>query len=136
MVVMAFPFIDGVRRKSLLVFRRRGLFVAGFFFVLGFNKCFQTVQVRGPEDTVLLDPGVHGAKRFWIELVHAVAAFSMLTDEMSPPKKPKVFGNSRARDRKSAGDLPGWLAAATEEIKYRPPGGVGEGLKCGFIPRR
>jgi hypothetical protein len=101
------------------------LLVAGFFLVFGFDKCFQAVQVCGPEDAVLLDPGVHSAERLWIELVDPVAAFAMLANKMSTPEKPKVFGDSRTRDRKGASDLPGRLAAAAEKIKHRPPGGVG-----------
>jgi hypothetical protein len=83
-----------------------------FFFVLGFDECFQVVEVCGPEDTVLVEPGVHGTEGLGVELVDAIAPFAVLTDKVSAAQEAKMLGNGRAREREGAGNLSGVLAAA------------------------
>jgi hypothetical protein len=84
--------------------------------ILGFDEGFQIVQAGGPEDTVLLEPGVDGAEWFGIQLVNPVAAFAVFADEMGTAKKSEMFRDGGSRDRKGIRELAGRLAAAAEQI--------------------
>lgn len=105
---------------------------SGFPRVFSFDECFQIVETGSPEDAVLLDPGIDGTERFRIELVDTMAAFAMFTHQMCAPQEAEVLRDCGTRDRKGAGNLPGWLAAATEKIKYGAAGGIGQGLEGDF----
>jgi hypothetical protein len=51
-----------------------------FFFVLGFDKRFQTFEVRGPEAAILVEPLIDSFERLGIELIKTVTAFPVLID--------------------------------------------------------
>jgi hypothetical protein len=59
--------------------------------VLGFHEGFQVIQASGPEDSVLLDPGVNGAQWLRIELIDAVATFSVLANQVGATQEAKMF---------------------------------------------
>lgn len=101
--------------------------------VLGFHKRFQIVQARGPELAVLLDPGVDGAQRFRIELIHTMAAFPVLAHQVSTAQQTQVLRDGRAGNRKCAGDLSRRLRATSQEIENGAAGRIGESLKGGFV---
>jgi hypothetical protein len=107
-------------------------FGSGFPLVFGFDESFQVVEVRHPEDAVLLNPRIDGAKWFRIELVNAMTPFPVLANQMRPPQQTQMFRNRWARDGKGAGNLSGGLAAAAQKIEHRSPRGVGQRLECGF----
>jgi len=102
--------------------------------VFGFDERFQIVEAGRPEDAVLLDPGIDGAKRLRIQLINPIAAFAVFADQMGAAEKSQVLGDGRAGDGKGFGDLSSGLAAATEKIEDGATGGVGEGLEGGFGP--
>jgi len=104
----------------------------GFFGVLGFDECFEIGEVHLPEAAVLVEPCVHGAERFGVELVNAVAAFTVLPHQVGAPEQAQVLGNGGARNRKSSGDFSGGLAAAPQQIQNGAPGGIGERLEGGL----
>src|SRR3954469_117753 len=62
-----------------------------FARVLSLDECLEVVQAGRPEHSVLLEPGIHSAERFGIELIHAMAAFSMLAYKVSAAKQPQVL---------------------------------------------
>jgi hypothetical protein len=103
-----------------------------FFGVFSFDKRFQVCETGGPELPVLLDPGVYGAERFRIEMVNAVAAFSVLAYQMRVTKKTEMLGNRRPGNGKGIGDLSCRLAATAQKIQNSAASGVGERLKSGF----
>lgn len=106
-------------------------FIRGFGLerVFGLDECLEIVQRTGPEDTILLDPGIDRAQGLGIQLVDPIAAFAMLANQMGPAKEAQVLRDCRPGDGKGAGDLPGGLAAAAEKIENRPAGGIGKGLE-------
>src|SRR3981081_1657558 len=59
--------------------------------MFGFHKRFQAGQVCAPEAAVLLDPGIDGKKRFGIQLVNAVASFTMLANQVRAAQQPKML---------------------------------------------
>lgn len=65
-----------------------------------------------------------------------MTAFTVLADQVSAAEKTEVLGDRRTRNGKGAGDLSGRLAATAEKIENRAAGGIGEGLKCGFVTSR
>jgi len=104
--------------------------------MLGFDECFQVIKACRPEYAVLLNPGVNSTQRFGIELVDAMASLAMLADQVCAAKESEVLRYRWTRDRERAGNLPGRLAAASQEIKDCAARGVGKGLKCGFTVSR
>lgn len=105
--------------------------------VLGFHKRFQIVQARRPELAVLLDPRVDGAQRPRIQLIHTMATFPVLANQVSTPQQTQVLRDGRAGNGKCAGDLSSGLRAPAQEIENGAAGGIGEGLECGFaVPSR
>jgi hypothetical protein len=102
---------------------------AGFGFalplVLSFDKGLQIVQTRHPEHAVLVDPSVDCTERFGIQLVDAMASFTVLTNQVGATQKTQMFRDGRPRDGKGAGDLSGGLAASAEEVKNGSTGGIG-----------
>ena len=101
----------------------------GFSGALCFDKRLQVRQIHFPEVAVLMEPGIYGAKRPGIELIDAVPAFAVLTNQVSAAKQAQVLRNGGAGDRKCSGYLSCRLAAASQKIKDGAPGGIGEGLK-------
>lgn len=69
------------------------MFLSGFSFrfalgfalsrVLRFYESFQVVEACRPENTILLDPGIDGAQGLRIELVYAMPAFPVFTNQVS-----------------------------------------------------
>jgi hypothetical protein len=113
---------------------RSGLAFTG---VLGFHESFQVVQTGSPKTAVLLDPGIDGAQRFGIELVNPVTSLALLADQMGSAQKAQVLGDRGARNRESAGNLAGWLAAAAQKVEDGATSGIGKGLEGSFGgPRR
>jgi len=100
--------------------------------MLGFDECLQVVEAGGPEDAVLLNPGIDGAERFGIEVVDAMTSFAVLADQVRAPQKAEMLRNGRTRHREGAGDLSCGLAAAAKQIEDGTAGGIGKGLKSGF----
>src|SRR5208283_4130257 len=100
--------------------------------MLGFDKGFQVVETGAPENAVLLDPRVDGAKRFRVELVYAMAAFAVLTDEVGATQQAQVLRDRGAGHGEGAGDLSGRLAAAAEQVEDGSAGGIGQGLESGL----
>jgi len=84
-----------------------------------------------PENAVIVEPLVNGAKRLGVETVIAVAADAMFLDEARAAEQAEMFGDSRARDGEGAGDLAGGLLAAAEQVEDGAAGGVGEGAEDG-----
>src|SRR5215467_9814135 len=97
--------------------------------MLGFDERFQVVQAGGPEDSVLLDPGIDGAQRLGIEFIHAVPAFAMLAHQMSTAEEAQVLRDRRTGNGKGAGDLPCGLRTTAEEIEDGAAGGIGKSLE-------
>jgi hypothetical protein len=120
--------------KKELGFKSRFRFAGGLHLpgVFGFDEGFQVIQAGGPEDAVLLDPGVDGAQRFGIEFVDAVAAFAVFANQVSAAQEAQVLGDGWTRDRESFGNLSGGLAAAAQKVKDGAAGRVGKGLERGF----
>jgi len=105
--------------------------------VFGFHKRFQAVQACLPEDSVLFDPRVDGAQRFGIEVVNTVAPFTVLAHKVRAAQQAQVLGNGGAGDGKGAGNLPGGLAAAAEQVEDGAARGIGQCVKGSFlIPER
>ena len=50
--------------------------------VLRFYESLQVVEARCPEHAVLLDPGIDRAQGLRIELVYAMPAFAVFTDQV------------------------------------------------------
>ena len=111
--------------------------LAGFVFhfsrVLGFHKRFQVVQACGPEDSVLLDPGINGAKRFRIQLVNAIPSFSVLTDQMRTPQQTQVLRYRWARDWEGAGDLSRGLCSAAQKVENCSACRIGQSVEGGLV---
>jgi len=97
--------------------------------MLGFDERFQFVQANGPEDSVVLDPGIDGTQRFGIEFIDAVAAFAMLAYQMSTTEEAEMLRDRRTGNRKGAGDLSCGLRATAEEIQDGAPGGISKRLE-------
>src|SRR2546426_6572306 len=102
------------------------------FGVLGFDKGLQAGQVRAPEYTILLQPGIHCTQGFWIELVKAMSSLPAFPDQMRPAQQPQVLGDRRPRHRKGPRDLSRGLASLPQEIEHGPAGGIGERVEGGF----
>ena len=117
---MAFSF------QNSFGFAGRGLSFAGVF---GFDERFQVVETRCPEHAVLLDPGVDGAQRLWIQLINPVTPLPMFSDQVRAAKQAQVFRDGRPRDGERAGDLTGRLASPAQEIEDGAPGGIGQSLE-------
>jgi len=100
--------------------------------VLGFDEGFQAGEIAGPEGAILRDPGIDGAEGFGIELVDTVASGAVLANQMRAAEQAQMFGDGRAGDGKSAGDLSGGLAAAAQQIEHRAASGIGESLEGGL----
>jgi hypothetical protein len=100
--------------------------------VFGFDKSFQVIQARGPEDAVLLDPGVDGAEGFGAELINPIAALAMFSDQVGAAQQAQVLGDGGARDGEGLSDLSSGLAAATEQVEDGAAGGIGESLEGGL----
>jgi hypothetical protein len=103
------------------VFTRRAFFTR----VLSFDEGLQIGKAGYPEDTVLPNPGVDGAKRFGIELIHTMTPFAMLTNEVGATEQAQVFRNRRTGDGKRAGDLPRGLTSAAQEVEDCAAGRIG-----------
>jgi hypothetical protein len=97
--------------------------------MFGFDELFQARQVRAPEAAVLVEPGVHGAQGFGIELVDAVAAFAVFLHQVGAAQEAEVFGDGGTRNREGPGDFSGGLAAPAQEIEDGAAGGIGQGLE-------
>jgi len=122
--------MDGnVRREFSFGFAGVGFQLPGVF---GFHEGLQVVQARGPELTVLLDPGVDGAERLRIELIHTMAAFPVLANQVSTPQQTQVLRDGWAGNRESAGNLSRRLRAAAQEIENGATGRIGQGLEGGL----
>ncbi len=104
--------------------------------MFGFHEGFQAVQTGGPENSILLNPGVDRAQRLRVELVNAIAPFAMFTNQVSPAKQAQVFGNCGTGDRECIGDLSGGLAAAAEKIENGATRGIGQSLEGSFLDCR
>src|SRR5437879_1321244 len=134
-VIGVFLSGDGnIRRKVSFVFAGVSFLLPGVF---GFHERFQVVQARGPELTVLLDPGVDCSERFRIELINTMAAFPVLANQVSTAQQTQVLRDSWSGNRESAGDLSSRLRAAAQEIENRATRRIGQSLKGGFaVPGR
>ena len=102
------------------------------FRVLGLHKCLQLIEGVGPEDPVVLEPGIHGLQGLGVEFVKAVAALAMLAHQVRPPQQTKVLGDGRPRDGKGLGDLSGRLAACAEQVENGAPRGIGKRVESSF----
>jgi hypothetical protein len=81
--------MDGnIRREISFVFAGVSFQLPGVF---GFHKGFQVAQARGPELAVLLNPRVDRAQRFRIQLIHTMAAFPVLANQMSTAQQTQVL---------------------------------------------
>jgi len=107
----------------------------GLAGVLGFHKFLQLVQTRCPEDAILLDPRVDGAERVRVELVNAIASFTVLTDKVSAAQEAEMLRDGRTGYREGIGDLSSGLTAPAEKIENRSPGWISESLEGGFLDR-
>ena len=103
-----------------------------FLFVFGFHEGFQAIEICGPKDAVLLDPGVDGAKRFRIEFVNAVASLAMFSDQVRATQQAEVLGDCGTRDGEGFGDLSGGLAASSEKIEHGASSRICQGLEGGL----
>ena len=111
------------------VFARCGFGLPRMF---GFDEGFQIAETGGPEDAVMLDPGIDRPQRFGIELVDAVTALAMLAHQVRAAEQAEMFGDGGTGNGKGAGDLPGGLAATAKKVEDGPAGRIGEGLKGDF----
>jgi hypothetical protein len=100
--------------------------------ILGFYESFQVRQARAPETSILLDPGIDGAKWFGIELVNPVPAFAMLSHQMGAAQQAQVLGDRGSRDRECLGDLSRRLAAPAQQVEDGAARGIGKGLEGGL----
>src|ERR1700680_4965347 len=103
-----------------------------FFCVFCLHECFHAGQVRAPESTVVLEPGVHGSQWFGIELINAVASFAMFAHQMRPAQQSQVLRDCRTRDREGSRDVARWLASPPQQIENRASRGIGQSLKRRF----
>src|ERR1700730_14273194 len=97
--------------------------------VFGFHKSFQAGQVCAPEAAISLEPGIDRTKRFGIQLVNAMASFTMLANQVRAAEQPKMLGNRGTGNQKRSCDLARRLAASAEQVENRAARGIGEGLK-------
>jgi hypothetical protein len=86
----------GLRSDLVLKGRPRAFnFICVFwmpqFRVLSFDECLEVVQASRPEYAVLLEPGIDGSKRFWIQLIHTMPPFAMLAYQVSAAKQAQVL---------------------------------------------
>ena len=58
------------------------VFCLQFFGVFLFHKGLQACEIRAPEGSVLLNPGVDGAERLRVELVDTVPTFAVLANKV------------------------------------------------------
>jgi len=100
----------------------------GFFGVLGFDECFEIGEVHLPEAAVLVEPCVHGAERFGVELVNAVAAFRRRCLEMAGRETGKAPAISpagwlprrnKSRTARRVGSASAWKVASGEYVTER-----------------
>ena len=113
-VIGVFLSMDGnIRREVSFGFAEVSFLLPGVF---GLHEGFQVVQARRPELAVLLNPGVDRAQRFRIQLIHTMAAFPVLANQMSTAQQTQVLGDGRAGNRERPGDLPRGLRAPAQEI--------------------
>ena len=135
---VGFPFFDFEKNQLRNSFGLAGCGF-GFSFVFNLNKRFKVIQVRRPEDAVLLDPRIHGAQGFWIELVDAISSFAMFTNQVGSAQQAEVLGDGRTRYRERLGYLSCGLAAPAKQIQDRPARRIGESLEgllrriCNFL---
>lgn len=92
---------------------------------------FKVSELAGPEETVLVEPVVNGAKWLGIEMVVAMAADAVFANEASTAEKAKMLGDGRAGDGEGACDLSGGLVAKAKEVEYGAAGGVGKSAEDG-----
>jgi hypothetical protein len=111
---------------------RSARLAASFAGVFRFDEGFQIGEVRAPEGAILLDPRIDGTQRLGVKLIHAMSAFPVLANQMRTAKQAQVFGNGRAGNRESFGDLAGRLAAAAQQVKHGAACRIGEGLEGRF----
>lgn len=83
-LVMAFPF----RFMRTFTGVRCGIYFLALARIFGLDERFQIVQACGPEDTVLLNPGIHRPQGLGVEMVDPIAAFPVLPNQVSPAKEP------------------------------------------------
>src|SRR3984893_10979573 len=103
-----------------------------FFCVFCLHECFQAGQVRAPESTVVLEPGVHRPQWFGIELINAVASFAMLAHQMRPAQQSQVLRDCRTRDWEGSRDVASRLASPPQQIENGATRGIGQSMKRRF----
>jgi hypothetical protein len=110
---MRIAFMSAISFQSFGIwFVRVGLL--GFFRVFGFDKGLQIGEAHLPESAVLVQPGIDGAERVGIELVNAVAALAVFTNEMSAAQQAQVLGNGGTGNGKGSGNFSGGLLASPQ----------------------
>jgi hypothetical protein len=103
--------------------------LTGFFGIFRLDERFQVRKVDLPEAAVLIEPGIDGAQGFGIELVDAMPAFAMLTNQVGTAKQAEMFRDGWTRDRKGLGDFPGGLPASTQKVENGAASRVGKSLE-------
>jgi len=92
----------------------------GLFRVLGFHKGFQIRKAGRPERTVLLEPGIDSTKGLGIQVIEAVASFTVFVHQLRAPQQAQMLGDRRPGDRKRLRDLSGGLAAFAQQVEDGP----------------
>src|ERR1700682_5126781 len=103
-----------------------------FFCLFCLHECFQAGQVRAPESTVVLEPGIHSSQWFGIELINAVATFAMFAHQMRPAQQSQVLRDCRTRNWEGSRDVARWLASPPQQIENGATRGIGQSMKRRF----
>src|SRR5215471_5379076 len=93
--------------------------------IFRFDKRFQIRQAGAPEVAIVFEPVVDSFEGHGIQLIHAVASFTMLLDEVRAAQQAQMLANGRAGDRKGASDLSGGLTSLAQQVKYSAARGIG-----------
>jgi hypothetical protein len=104
----------------------------GFFRVFRFYESLQVREIEIPESAVLIEPGIDGAERFGIELIDAVTALALLSNQMRATEQSQVLGDGWAGDGKGLGNVSGGLASPAQKVEDGAAGGIGERLERGL----
>src|ERR1700730_900753 len=127
-----FGKLRGMWLRCFLVVPSFVLALLRFFCVFCLHECFQAGQVRAPESTVVLEPGVHSSQWFGIELINAVASFAMFAHQMRPTQQSQVLRDCRTRNWEGSRDVARWLASPPQQIENRAPRWIGQGPERRF----
>ena len=65
----------------------------------------------------MIQPGIDGPERLRIQLVKPAPALAAFANQPGAAQQAQVLGDSRTRNRKGLGDLPGRQAAAAQKVQ-------------------